>query len=109
LDENETEQTVDPANYRLNLSGILPNIVPTTGNNWPATWGSTDAVRVTYTAGFGETQSEVPPALREAVLLRAGTRFVMTEEAGLGASLWQLGDDVAVHSLLAPFRLVTTV
>lgn len=103
LDENEVLQTIDSANYRINRAGFYPKLIPTTGNVWPEAFDAEDAVTVKYQAGRAGSPSEVPPAIREAIIIRASSRVEMPVENGVGASSWALDEDLSVVNLLSPF------
>ena len=66
------------------------------GQNWPSIRDQADAVTITYVAGYGTAASDVPPAIRRWVRMRA-------------AWLWQHRDGDAaawpphVDEMLAPF------
>lgn len=78
------------------------------GQAWPAastTWPSTDIgvaapVRVQYRAGYASV-SNVPAALRAAVLLALGDLFANRE----AASVARVSDNPAFGRLIAPYRL----
>jgi uncharacterized phiE125 gp8 family phage protein len=66
LDQAGVEQTVDPAVYRLDASGIQARVIPVT--TWPSHGDKPAAVRVNYTAGVS-TAAEVDPLDRAAVMM----------------------------------------
>jgi uncharacterized phiE125 gp8 family phage protein len=70
--------------------------------SWPAAQPDrADAVRITYTAGYGTTSASVPAPLRAAVLLLTGDLYE-NREAG-GAKV--LAENPAVQRLLSPYRI----
>ena len=72
-DEAGVEQTMDDSLYVTDLRGErLARIGLVPGAAWPATRETLGAVRVTVTAGYGESPEDVEPDLRQAVLLLAG-------------------------------------
>jgi uncharacterized phiE125 gp8 family phage protein len=68
-DSDGVEQTVSSADYRLVGQSSLPRLALTYGSTWPATRWQNEAVRVRYTAGYGDASDDVPAPIRHAVLL----------------------------------------
>lgn len=72
--------------------------------DWPTAQPSrADAVRVTFTAGYGATAASVPAPMRAAVLLLTGDLYENREAAGVKA----LQGNPAVRRLLDPYRVWT--
>lgn len=70
---------------------------------WPAVQaGRADAVRVTFTAGYGPDASDVPRPLCAAILLMAGSMYEFREADAARA----LTENPAVARLLSPYRVV---
>lgn len=70
---------------------------------WPQTYTREDAVRVTWAAGYGPAATDVPAAIRQAMLLMIGHWFENREASVVGVSVTDL--PMAVNSLLAPYSL----
>lgn len=69
---------------------------------WPATQPErADAVRVTFTAGYGVDPDLVPAPLRAAVLLLTGDLYENREAGGAKA----LSENPTVQRLLSPYRI----
>ena len=69
LDGTGARQTLDPSLYAVDSNAEPARIVPAPGTYWPATlWGRSDAVQVTYTAGYGTDPSDVPASVQLAIL-----------------------------------------
>lgn len=75
-DENNAEQTLDPAQYDVNLTREPATITPIFGGTgWPALYRSPNAVRIAFTAGYEPTassgsdgaRSNIPPTMLLAV------------------------------------------
>lgn len=60
------------------------------GQTWPVLLDHPEAVRVTYTVGFGETSLSVPPLIRHAIMLAAATMFGFREDVVMGATVHEL-------------------
>lgn len=70
---------------------------------WPAVQaGRADAVRITFTAGYGAEASTVPAPLRAAVLLMVGSMYEFREADAARA----LTENPAVNRLLSPYRVI---
>lgn len=75
-----------------------------TDQEWPSPQvDRADAVRITFTAGYGATASAVPAPLRAAVLLLTGDLYENREAGGAKA----LAENPAVQRLLSPYRIWT--
>ena len=69
--------TVDPALYTVDATSILGRVSPTLGSVWPpAQFKRTDAVRVSFTAGYADTADGVPAGLKLIAIYLAGHFFL---------------------------------
>lgn len=64
LDVNNVEQTLNPADYVLDNFGLTAYIVPAYGKTWPSIYPEINAVRVQYTAGYGNAAA-VPECVKD--------------------------------------------
>jgi uncharacterized phiE125 gp8 family phage protein len=103
-DGANVEQTLAPAVYALLDDQLGPFVTLQVGQSWPATFAREDAVTVTYVAGYGPTRTDLPEAIRHAMLLLIGHWYEHREAVVNGASKAQL--PLAVQALLGPFRRV---
>lgn len=71
------------------------------GQSWPATYDRPDAVTVTWTAGYGPAATDMPAAIRQAMLLIIGHWYANREAVTTDT---QTPLPLAVDALLAPFR-----
>ncbi len=72
VDTAGTTRTWDPSEYILDLTAHLPRITAAPNESYPSTlFDRPDAVRVSFTAGYGATHASVPEGIRWAVLLLA--------------------------------------
>lgn len=76
-DEAGAEQTLDPANYVVDLTQDVGYVFPLINTSWPMTQGRGNAVRVRFNAGFtAENESPndmpLPKRFRSAMLLVLG-------------------------------------
>ena len=72
VDGDGQEQTLDPALYDLDADSRPARIDRTFGATWPAARRQLSAVKITFTAGYGDTPTAVPADLRAALLLMVG-------------------------------------
>ncbi len=80
LDMAGTVQTMPPADYVADLSGVLGRVQPKFGQVWPATLPQIGAVTVNFTAGYGATAASVPQGLVHWIMLRIGSLYAIRED-----------------------------
>ena len=80
LDMTGTLQTLPPADYATDLSGVRGRLQPRFGLVWPVTLPQIGAVTVNFTAGYGVTADAVPPGLVHWMKMRIGTLYEHREE-----------------------------
>lgn len=101
-DSADVEQVLAADQYRLVAEDDEAVIELVSGGSWGQTGDRTDAVTVTYVTGYGDAASDVPQAIRTAVLLLVGhwyeTRRAVTDK---GYSDLPMG----VKALLANYRV----
>lgn len=87
--------------WRLSAGPMRPIVTPYFNASWPDTAAVPDAVKITYTAGYGAAATDVPQAIRQAMLLLIGHWYKTREAAGPA-----LADaPFAVTALLAPYKV----
>jgi uncharacterized phiE125 gp8 family phage protein len=97
----EIYTTWSDTNYEVDEKSVEGWIVPI--DSWPTAMETTNAVRVTFTAGFGATAASVPGAIRAALLLMIGHLY-KNREAVADAAMAEL--PMGVRALVDPFRRV---
>lgn len=75
FDEDGVEQTLDPADYKLDRISEPGYIVPAHNASWPATFCQVNAVTVNYTCGYGETDASVPAVIKMYLLAKLAEQF----------------------------------
>jgi len=100
-DADDVEQTLSGSDYRLSTKAGNAVISPT--SSWPTVYEASGVITVQYIAGFAQSYPQVPPALREAIILRAATRFSIATETGIGGSMWSIDQEMGLSGLLAPY------
>ncbi len=70
-DTDGATQTLAAADYRVFGIGADKGarILPAYGKSWPTTRCEPEAVRVTFTAGYGDTAADVPEAILQAAVM----------------------------------------
>jgi uncharacterized phiE125 gp8 family phage protein len=101
LDETDTLQTVNAADYRLGSAHGAPALVLKQGKVWPSAISAPDAVRVSVVCGPASAAS-LPMPVKHAGKLLVGHWYKHREAVTLGALSEELR--LGVASLLAPYR-----
>jgi uncharacterized phiE125 gp8 family phage protein len=100
LDADGTSVLVDPSAYRIvDMGEQCSHVVPAAGTCWPSVQCADGAVSVRFTAGY----DEIPPAIRNAILLLVGHFNENREAVNVGniVSVMPFG----VDALLSPYRV----
>lgn len=81
LDRYGVEQTLAAEKYELieTVSGV--QVVLAYNEQWPNTGEYQDAVRITFTCGFGASGAAVPAPLRTAIMMHVASLYEMRETA----------------------------
>lgn len=116
LDDNEVEQTVDPADYMIDGQRLVAKSMV----SWPSSSTSTPgAVRIQFKAGYGDDGEDVPEPIRQWIAMKAGMLrsisrpdFAVRSETvdGVGSRTWGSPSDYAGHAdvmdvLIYPYRV----
>lgn len=105
-DADNAQQTLATSVYQGLSDARGPFLTLKPDESWPTTYSRPDAVRVTWTAGYGATSDSVPAAIRHAALLLVGHWFDSRAAVRIGDSVTEL--PFAVNALLTPYRRVGT-
>lgn len=95
-------QTLSADAYSSLSDELGPFLVLNSGFSWPSTFDRRDAVRVTWTAGYGPAATDVPAAIKEAVLLLVGHFYGNREAVTVGTLASEL--PLGVAALISPYR-----
>lgn len=71
-DTDNALQTADLSDYEVRLDGDFVNVQPKDNASWPPAYTRQDAIKISYTAGFGDAAADVPANIRHAILLTIG-------------------------------------
>jgi uncharacterized phiE125 gp8 family phage protein len=97
FDVSNVQQTLDAGVYDLFVDARGAYVTLRPGQSWPATFRRTDAVSVTFTAGYGAA-ADVPEPIRQALLLIV-QRLYDGADTEIDVSIGR-----TVHALIAPYR-----
>jgi len=109
VDTDGVEQVFAEWTEKLNWTpGVTPSSLPAPGyvlrdynESWPAIRSQPDAVRIRFRAGFGDEAGDVPRAIRQWMMIAAGTMYEHREREITGEVVSQLK---FVDGLLDPWR-----
>jgi uncharacterized phiE125 gp8 family phage protein len=65
-------QTDTLSNYEITGTEFTTLVGPKTGFSWPVTQDRSDAIRIEYEIGYGQTTADVPQTIRHALMLLVG-------------------------------------
>lgn len=101
LDDDGAPIDASVTQWQAAANGNPPYIVPAFGKCWPCTADVPEAVRVTFSAGYGEP-GDVPEAIKSAVRLMLGDLFRVREDMPLTGDT---PNQRSAQALLAPYRM----
>lgn len=102
-DTSNAQQTLASSVYTAFTDSLGPYVTLKPDQVWPSIYSRADAVRVTWTAGYGAAAA-VPPAIKQAALLLIAHWYDNRSGVAVGETPTEM--PLAVNSLLAPFRRV---
>lgn len=92
LDREGSEQTLAASDWRAyGLLGSAPaRLRPAPGQGWPETLDAPEAVRVAFTAGYGDTPADIPAPIRGALKRIVGDLYANREDLVTGTVVSRL-------------------
>lgn len=103
IDTDGVTQTLATGKYTTVAGGSQKAaVVPAYGESWPSTRDMPDAVTITFVAGYGDTESDVPASIKSAILLMVGDLYDHRESQSVG---YEVHENPAVNALLAPYEV----
>lgn len=75
VDYYDADNVLQPAtlsDFETRLDGDHVLVKPITGKTWPSAYSRSDAIRISYTAGYGDAAIDVPASVTQAILLMVG-------------------------------------
>lgn len=103
VDSDGATQTLSSSLYRLVTNGTPTRLEPVWGETWPTIRPITDAITITFAAGYGAAASAVPMSIRQAVLLIIEQHYDAYRGAGDQRRMQQR--QMAIERLLNPYRV----
>lgn len=105
LDMASALQTIDPADYTVDVASQPARLTPVFGKAWPASLPQIGSVVITFDAGYG-APADVPEGIKSWIKLRVGSLYAHREEAAI-MSRGRIDPLPFVDGLLDPFKVVT--
>lgn len=97
VDDAGATQTLSPSAYTVDGSAFPGRIIPAYGYAWPTTRDHLNAVTVEMVNGFGDSGTDVPRPIRQAILIWTG---ILYESRGTcGGEMPPI-----VDALMSPYR-----
>ncbi|MGY6256545.1 head-tail connector protein [Paraburkholderia caledonica] len=104
IDPNGITQTMDPSAYVVDTISEPGVLTPKTGAYWPDTENTTNAVQISFTAGYGAA-ADVPAGIKSWILLRVGALYENREEVSVATRV-TVQELPYVDTLLDPYRIM---
>lgn len=101
---DDVETTLSTAIYTVDTKSSPGRIVLNDGEIWPVVDYVPNAVRVTYTAGYGGA-SDVPQDLKHAILMMVGHLYENRESIVVGANTSTVEVPKSTEYLCLPYRI----
>jgi len=102
VDTNGSTQAWSSSHYRVDAYNEPPRIQPAYGAWYPFARDISNAVTITFTAGYGATAASVPQTIKQAILMLASHWFENREPVNIGNIVSPL--PMTVEALLMPER-----
>ena len=100
-DENNTLQTIDSANYRLNTFGKQHYLEFDNTYSFPSTYNRTDAILIEFVAGSTNIDSDIEAWIK----IRVATLYENREEYSSGYGNLSKIDERFLNQMLYPHRI----
>lgn len=111
VDSDGSTKTLDASVYRVDTKSEPARLTEAEGETWPTTDHVTNAVTITYVAGYQPDDSSppdeaanVPQPIKHATLLLIGHWYEHREQVNVGNIVTPMVE--AAHALLAPYRVM---
>lgn len=104
IDASGATQTLDPSLYVVDNVSEPGVLTPKAGTYWPDTLNTTNAVKISFTAGYGGAV-DVPEGIKTWMLLRIGSLFENREEVSVAYRVTVQALPY-VDTLLDPYRIM---
>lgn len=106
LDLSGASTTWAASKYQVDDVSEPPRILPVEAEDYPSEQDDTfNTVTITFTAGYGDAESDVPQPIRQAMFLLVGEMYERREQAVTGTIINEV--PLGVQALLGPYRVLT--
>lgn len=102
VDDQGVTQTLASTEYRVDTDSDPARITRAWGKSWPSIRYVTNAVQITFVAGYGDSASDVPRPIRHGMLMAIGHWYENREQVVVGVTTQEV--PMAVEALLGPYR-----
>lgn len=102
VDDNGDTQTLSTALYDVDIDAELARVYPAYGETWPSVRFHPKSVTVTYVAGYGDDEDDVPEDIKSGLLLHLSRLYEQREPVVTGTIISDQGADAA---LLRPYQI----
>lgn len=96
-------ETLTTERFVLDAASMPPRLISTAGA-WPRPGTPAMGIEIAFTAGFGDAADDVPPPIRQALLMLVGHWYEHRQETGFGGAQMRIPESVSL--LLMPYRMV---
>lgn len=103
-DADNVQQTLPTSVYQVLTDELGPIFTLQAGQTWPATYLRDDAVKVTFTAGYGADDTAIPADIKQAMLLMIAGWFRNRENFVVGAAVNSLPMFADAEGLLRKYK-----
>lgn len=104
IDAAGVTQTLDPAAYKVDADSEPARVLPAYGRAWPSTRQEINAVRMTFTLGYGAA-AVVPKGIKAAIIMYCKAHYEASFDDGAGREYERRM--AAVEALLTPYRVMS--
>ena len=101
-DNSGTQQTMSADDYDVDTYNFPGSVVLGYEETWPTNRGHVNDIEITYVAGYGDSGSDVPEPIRQALRLLVGHLYENRESVTVDGTPRELPQ--AVEYLLYPYR-----
>lgn len=102
-DAGGSVRVLDSSRYLADGASIPARLV-SAGGPWPRPGLAAQGIEIAFTAGYGSTPADVPPPIRQALLMLVAHWYEHREPALIGETASRVPDTIS--ALLGPYRWV---
>lgn len=99
-------QTLSGSVYGVYSDALGPFLELKTGQSWPSLYTRSDAVSITWTAGYGDAAADVPAPIKQAILFLVDHWYENRGAVTVGSGITTTELPFAVKALISPFSRI---